>query len=57
VPQGASFGDVAMEEDVPSDHLLLPLNLVSQRPLPLQELVQFRGDARRRAPQQAHLIV
>jgi len=44
VPQRAEFRHVTVEEHVLDDHLLLPLNLVSQRPLPLQELVQFRGE-------------
>jgi hypothetical protein len=38
VPQGAGFGDVAMEEDVPHDHLLLALNLVGRGALLLQRL-------------------
>ena len=33
-----------MEEDVPNDHLLLPLNLVSSGTLLLQELMQLRRE-------------
>jgi hypothetical protein len=32
-----------MKEDVPQDHLLLPLNLVRRSALLLEELMQFYG--------------
>jgi hypothetical protein len=39
VPEAAGLGGVAVEEDVPHDHLLLPPNLVSRDTLLLQQLM------------------